>query len=302
VLADIAEEMKDGAQFSQACSQHPKIFGPIFVNMVRAGEVGGNLDSMLERLAVFFEKEHNTRQKVKSALVYPTIMAVVMVFVVTFLMIFVIPKFVDSFSSMNIELPLPTRIVIAISDFIQRFWYLIPVVLLLPKLATTLIRKSEAGRERLDYIKLKVPVFGKLWHKQAIARFTRTFSSLFAAAIPLMEGLTLVSQVVANEAIGRVILNLREDIMKGESMSEPLRRNKLFPPMVVEMIAVGEQTGALDVMLDKVADFYEADVDAMADRLKALLEPLMILAMAGIVGVIVLAVMTPSFKMIQDMS
>ncbi|WP_058301309.1 type II secretion system F family protein [Gorillibacterium timonense] len=302
VLAEVAEEMKDGAQFSDAAARHPKTFGPIFVNMVKAGEAGGNLDAMLERLAIFYEKEHNTKQKVKSAMVYPTIMAVVMVLVVTFMMIFVIPKFVDSFASMNVELPLPTRIVIAVSDFMQRFWYLVIAGLFVPKGILTLIRKSETGRERLDYIKLQVPVFGKLWHKQAIARFSRTFSSLFAAAIPLMEGLTLVSQVVANEAIGKVILKLREDIMKGESMSEPLRRNKLFPPMVVEMIAVGEQTGSLDSMLDKVADFYEADVDAMADRLKSLLEPLMILIIAGIVGIIVLAVMTPTFKMIQEMN
>ncbi|WP_438434478.1 type II secretion system F family protein [Gorillibacterium sp. sgz500922] len=302
VLAEIAEEMKDGTQFSDAAAKHPKIFGPIFVNMVKAGEAGGNLDAMLERLAVFFEKEHNTRQKVKSAMVYPTIMAVVMVVVVTFMMIFVIPKFVDSFASMNIELPLPTRIVMHVSEFMQSYWYVVFLIILAPKLTLALIRKSETGRERLDFIKLKVPVFGKLWHKQAIARFSRTFSSLFAAAVPLMEGLTLVSQVVANEAIGKVLHKLREDIMRGESMSGPLRRNKLFPPMVVEMIAVGEQTGALDIMLEKIADFYEADVDAMADRLKSLLEPLMILLLASVVGVIVLAVMTPTFKLMQEMN
>ncbi|MEO3945474.1 type II secretion system F family protein [Gorillibacterium sp. CAU 1737] len=302
VLGSMAEKMKDGAQFSEAAAEYPRIFGPIFVNMVKAGEAGGNLDGMLERLAVFYEKEHNTRQKVKSAMVYPMIMGVVMVLVVTFMMIFVIPRFVASFASMNVELPLPTRMVIAVSEFLQRYGLVVLPCLFLPKGMSLLIRRSEAGRERLDAWKLRIPVFGTLWHKQALARFSRTFSSLFAAAIPLLETLTLVSQVVANEAIGSVIRKLREDIMKGESMSEPLRRSRLFPPMVVEMMAVGEQTGSLDSMLDKVADFYEADVDAMADRLKSLLEPLMILIIAGVVGIIVLAVMTPTFKMMQEMN
>lgn len=301
VLSEVADVMRNGSQFSAAVSLHPKIFGPVFVNMVRAGEVGGNLDGMLERLAVFYEKEHNTRQKVKSAMVYPAFMAVLMVVVVIFMMIVVIPQFVSSFAAMNIELPLATRIVISMSEFVRGYWYIFPLIFILPKLVTTLIRQSASGREILDRIKLKIPVFGKLWHKQAIARFSRTFSSLFAAAIPLLESLTLVSQVVANEAIGNVILKLRDDIMRGESMSAPLSRSKLFPKMVVQMVTVGEQTGSLDTTLEKVADFYEADVDATADRLKALLEPIMILVIAGVVGVIVLAVMSPSFKMMQEM-
>jgi type IV pilus assembly protein PilC len=301
VLSEVADAMRNGSQFSAAVSLHPKIFGPVFVNMVRAGEVGGNLDGMLERLAVFYEKEHNTRQKVKSAMVYPAFMAVLMVVVVIFMMIVVIPQFVSSFAAMNIELPLATRIVISMSEFVQKYWYIFPLIFVLPKLVTTLIRQSDSGREILDTLKLKIPVFGKLWHKQAIARFSRTFSSLFAAAIPLLESLTLVSQVVANEAIGNVILKLRDDIMRGESMSAPLSRSKLFPKMVVQMVTVGEQTGSLDTTLEKVADFYEADVDATADRLKALLEPIMILVIAGVVGVIVLAIMSPSFKMMQEM-
>lgn len=301
VLGEVADAMRNGSQFSAAVALHPKIFGPVFVNMVRAGEVGGNLDGMLERLAVFYEKEHNTRQKVKSAMVYPAFMAVLMVVVVIFMMIVVIPQFVSSFAAMNIELPLATRIVISMSEFVQRYWYIFPLIFVLPKLVTTLIRQSASGREILDTIKLKIPVFGRLWHKQAIARFSRTFSSLFAAAIPLLESLTLVSQVVANEAIGNVILKLRDDIMRGESMSAPLSRSKLFPKMVVQMVTVGEQTGSLDTTLEKVADFYEADVDATADRLKALLEPIMILVIAGVVGVIVLAIMSPSFKMMQEM-
>ncbi|WP_127533142.1 type II secretion system F family protein [Paenibacillus kobensis] len=301
VLADIAEQLSDGKQFSAAAASHPSVFSPIFINMTKAGEMSGTLDEMLERLAVYYEKENKTKKKVQSALVYPAIMSVVTVAVVIFMMIFVVPRYVQTFRDMGIELPLSTRIVIAASDFVSGYWYIVLASLFLPKLITAMIRRTDGGGTRLDYIKLKVPVFGKLWHKQALARFSRTFGSLFAAGVPIMESLTLVSQVVANEAIGSVINRVKDGVMKGDTLSEPLRRSKLFPPMLVQMMTVGEQTGALDGMLNKIADFYEDDVDAMADRLKSLLEPIMILIIAGIVGVIVLAVMTPTFKLMQEM-
>jgi len=301
VLADIAEQLREGKQLSAAAASHPSVFGPIFINMTKAGELGGTLDEMLERLAVYYEKENRTKKKVQSALVYPVLMSFVTIAVVIFMMIFVVPKYVQTFRDMGIELPLATRIVIAASDFVSAYWYVVIAAMFLPKLVTALIRRTQSGREQLDYMKLKIPVFGTLWHKQALARFSRTFGSLFAAGVPIMESLTLVSQVVANEAIGNVIGRVRDGVMKGDTLSEPLRRSKLFPPMVVQMMSVGEQTGALDGMLNKVADFYEDDVDAMADRLKSLLEPLMILVIAAIVGLITIAVMSPTFKMMQEM-
>lgn len=299
VLLDLAEDMKGGTQLSVAATAYPTIFSPVFINMVRAGELTGNLDEMLERLAVFFEKERNTREKVKSAMVYPVIMLVLMLLVVTFMMIFVIPKYVESFASIGVELPLPTKIVIAVSEFMQHYWYLVLLLLASPFLAIKLIRRTEAGRRRLDRWKLRIPVFGTLWHKQAIARFSRTFSSLFAAAIPMLQGLGVVSQVLNNEAIGQLIMNMREQIRSGQPMSEYLRGNWLFPPMVVQMIEAGERSGALDSMLEKIADFYEADVEAMTDRLKSLLEPLMIVLLTGVVGLIVLAVLMPTFKVLE---
>ncbi|MCD1257452.1 type II secretion system F family protein [Paenibacillus athensensis] len=301
VLLGVAEEMQQGTQFSMAAAKYPSVFSGIFINMIRAGEASGNLDEMLARLAVFYEKEYYTKQKVKSAMVYPAIMAVVTVIVVIILMVFVVPKLVGNFATMGLELPLPTRIVIAISDWMKQFWYFVIVGLFIPPIALALIKKSPKGVYYLDLVKLKVPVFGKLWHKQALSRFSRTFCSLFAAAIPMLQMMTIVSNVVGNQVLARLILESREGLRSGSSIAEPFRNSWLFPPMVVQMLAVGERTGALDTMLEKVADFYEADVDAMADRLKALLEPIMILVLAVIVGTIVLAVMLPSFKLMENL-
>lgn len=302
VLAAVSEEMKRGTQFSVAASAFPTVFSTVFVNMIKAGEASGNLDEMLNRLAIFYEKEYYTTQKIKSAMIYPVIMSVVMIAVVSFMMIFVIPKYVENFQAMGLELPLPTRLVMRASELIQGYWYLVPVILLVPVLLLKTIAKTKQGRYRLDLYKLKLPVFGQLWHKQAIGRFARTFSSLFAAAIPMMQAMTIVSNVVGNEAIGKLIGQSREGIRSGNSMAEPFSRSWLFPPMVVQMMAIGERTGALDSVLEKVADFYEADVDAMADRMKSLLEPLMILAIAGVVGFIVLAILMPTFKMMEGIS
>jgi type IV pilus assembly protein PilC len=296
ILMEVAEEMQRGTQFSVAAGNHPSVFSTVFINMVRAGEASGNLDEMLERLAKFFEKEHNTKEKVKSAMVYPVIMGVMASVVVTIMMIFVIPKFVANFEAMGIELPLPTRVVIAISEWIQAYWFLVPGIMFLPSLLVKMIKMHPIGYYAMDYLKLKVPVFGKLQHKQAIARFSRTFSSLFAAAIPMLQAMTIVSKVVDNVVISKIIDESKEGLRSGQSIAEPFRRTWLFPPMVVQMMAIGEKSGSLDSMLEKVADFYENDVDTMADRLKSLLEPLMVVFLTGIVGAIVLSIMLPMFK------
>lgn len=301
ILADLAAQLREGKQFSEAASTYPTVFRPIFIYMTKAGEAGGMLDEMLERLAVYYEKESKTKKKVESALVYPILMSIVMVVVIIFLMLFVIPNYVQSFKGMGIELPLSTRIVIAASNFMTGYWYVVIMLLFVPSLVIMVIKRSQAGRVWLALIQLKLPVFGKLWHKQALARFSRTFSSLFSAGVPVIEALNLVSQVVSNEAIGNVINRVRDSVTRGEAITEQMRRSKLFTPMLVQMMTVGEQTGALDTMLEKVADFYEDDVEATTDRLKVLIEPLMILIITAVVGVIVLAVMTPTFKMMQSM-
>lgn len=301
ILLEISDEMQRGMMFSVAAAEYPTVFSSIFVNMIHAGEASGNLDEMLNRLAVFYEKEYYTRQKVKSAMVYPAIMGVVTVIVVIILMTFVVPKLVANFASMGLELPLPTRIIIAVSEWMKGYWFLVLAGLFVPPIAYKLIARTGQGKYRIDYIKLKLPVFGVLWQKQALSRFSRTFSSLFAAAIPMMQMMSIVSTVVGNEVMAKLIRESREGVRGGASITEPLRGSWLFPPMVVQMLAVGEQTGALDTMLEKVADFYEADVDAMADRLKAMLEPIMIVILAVIVGTIVLAVMLPSFRLMENL-
>lgn len=300
-LLEVAEEMRGGSQFSDAARKYPHIFSPVFINMVHAGEAAGNLDTMLERLAIFYEKERNTREKVKSAMIYPIIMMVMMVAVVIMMMIFIIPQFASTFTNMGIELPLPTRIVMAASNFTIHYWYLVILFCCLPYAIWKYIRTSELGRRRTDHLKLKIPVFGKLSHKQAIARFARTFSTLMGAAVPVIQSLNIVTHVVGNEALGKILQDVKESVVAGHSMAEPMKASGLFPPMVVQMLAIGERSGAIDSMLDKVADFYEADVDQMSNRLKALLEPLMIVILTAIVGVIVLAVMMPSFSMMQNM-
>ncbi|CAG7648278.1 type II secretion system F family protein [Paenibacillus allorhizosphaerae] len=302
VLQQVAEEMQGGTQLSVAIGHHPTVFNPVFTSMVSAGEASGNLDEMLERLAVFYEKEHYTREKVKSAMIYPIMMGIMTIMVVTLMMTFVVPRYITNFQAMGIQLPLPTRIVVHISDFIRAFWYLIPLFLVGPVIAISTLKKTPGGLYIWDYVRLKMPVFGKLAHKQSIARFSRTFSSLYAAAIPMLHAMTIVSTVVGNEAIGSLIRESREGLRSGSSVAEPFQNSWLFPPMVVQMMAIGEKTGTLDAMLDKVADFYEAEVDATADRLKALLEPLMIILLSGIVGGIVLAIMLPTFTLMDGLN
>ncbi len=297
ILREVAEEMQRGTQLSAASASYPTVFSTVFVNMIRAGEASGNLDEMLDRLAVFYEKEYYTKEKVKSAMIYPVIMGIVTAAVVTLMMTFVIPRYIANFQAMGLELPLPTRIVVKLSDLLTAYWFVLPIISMVPSLIVQLMKKTRKGNYFWDYFKLKIPVFGKLAHKQALARFSRTFSSLYAAAIPMLQAMSIVSNVVGNEVVGKLILESREGIRSGRSIVDPFKDSWIFPPMVVQMLAIGEKTGSIDSMLEKVADFYEADVDTMADRLKSLLEPLMIVLLSGIVGGIVLAVMLPTFKL-----
>jgi type IV pilus assembly protein PilC len=300
VLREMGDDMQQGLQLSAAAGKFPSIFTSVFIHMVRAGEVSGKLDEMLERLAVFYEKEHNTKAKVKSAMIYPAVMGVMTVVVVTLMMLFLIPQYVKTFQEMGIELPLPTRIVMMSSEFIQQHWYLVPLIGFAIPLLMRMIRSTPQGSYALDYLNLRIPVFGLLKRKQAIARFCRTFSSLHAAAIPMMQNLSIVGNVAGNEVFRKMVLGTRTLVRDGRPLAEGFRNSWLIPPMAVHMMAVGEKTGALDSMLEKAADFYEAELEHMSDRLKALLEPLMILVMAGVVGGIVAAMMMPMFTILEN--
>lgn len=301
-LNHVHGDVRAGLQLSFAFSKFPKVFSNLFVNMVRAGEASGNLDEVLEKLATFIEKEHVTAGKIKSALTYPVTVLIIAFLATFFLMWKVVPQFVNTFVGLGIELPLTTRIVMKVSDLVVQFWY---IVMLLPFLLFTGVKawgRTERGRYIIDYTKLKTPVFGKLLQKSAMARFSRTFSSLFAAGVPILQILDIVAKVVENKVLVNTLEKSKENVRRGQSLAANLKTNWAFPPLVTHMVMIGEQTGALDSVLDKIADFYENDVDQMSDRLKSLLEPFMIIVLTVIVGVIVLAILQPSFSLYGNMN
>ncbi|NOU79209.1 type II secretion system F family protein [Paenibacillus sp. LMG 31459] len=300
-LLDVNSSLLRGTAFSQAIQDHKKIFPPLFVSMIRAGEETGDLEGTLERLAVYFEKQHTTTEKIKSALTYPITVGVMAIAAVVYLLWAIVPQFVSMFESMNAELPAITKMVLALSKSIQGQWYIWLLVIILLITAYQFAKRTERGAYALDYAKLKIPVFGKLNQKGSIAQFTRTFSSLYASSVPILQSLAIVEEVAGNRVIGGYIRKASDSLRQGKPLSEPLKKAWVFPPLVTQMIAIGEETGALDQMLSKVADFYEMDVENTVDRLKSLLEPLLIAFLAGVVGIIVAAIMLPMFSLYSNM-
>ncbi|MCI0183781.1 type II secretion system F family protein [Sulfoacidibacillus ferrooxidans] len=301
-LKQMSSTLAEGMSFSASTAEHPDIFPPIFINMVRAGEVGGNLDEILERIAFFFERENETREKIKSALTYPIVVGIVSVLVMIFLLVKIVPSFVSVFASFHKQLPLPTRIVMDASAVIERGWWAI-LIIAGAVFGTHLYLKRKPFYQRLsDQMKLRTPVFGMLIKKSLIARLSRTMSSLIKSAVPILEAIDIVSSVVGNRAISEVLNEASNNLQKGSTMSGPIANSKLFPPLVSHMIAIGEETGNLDFMFDKIADFYEAEVSTYADRLKSLIEPMMVIILAVIVGTIVMAVILPEFSLYNTIS
>lgn len=299
-LLDIEQDLREGKPLSDAAAAHKKIFPSMVVNMIRAGEVGGNLDDTLERLAVHFEKQHNTQAKIKSALAYPIVVGILAIAVVIFLLVSVVPTFVDMFADFGGELPAITQFVLNASEFMQSFWWLIIIAVFVFSGCIIFIRQNKNTKYYLDYFLLRVPIFGKLIQKAVIARMTRTLSSLFASSVPILQAMSIVENVVENEVIARVIRTSRDSLEKGQSLTVPMRQHWAFPPLVTQMIAIGEETGSLDAMLAKVADFYEKEVDNGTDRIKSLIEPLMIVVLAGLVGTIVTSIMVPMFEIFNQ--
>jgi type IV pilus assembly protein PilC len=299
-LRNIEEDLRAGNPFSDAAEKNRKLFPAIFINMVRAGELGGNLDEILERLANYFEKQHKTRQKVKSAMSYPIVVGAVAVVIVVFLLSFVVPIFADMFTSFNAELPLITQFVLEFGTFFSRFWWLVFILSIASLFGWRFLYERAESRYHIDYVLLKMPIFGKLLQKAALARMTRTLSSLFACSVPILQAVAIVERITGNEVISKVIRESRLSLEKGESLAAPMEKHWVFPPLVSQMISVGEKTGALDTMLDKVADFYEAEVEAATDQIKSLIEPIMIVILAGVVGIIVAAIAIPMFEIFDS--
>ncbi|WP_240371015.1 type II secretion system F family protein [Anoxybacteroides rupiense] len=294
-LLDVEEELRAGNPLSAATAKHPRVFPPMFVNMMRAGEAGGNMDETLERLADHFEKMHRTRQKMISALAYPVAVAIIALAVVIFLLIGVVPTFVQMFADFHAELPAITKFVLKASEVMQVYWWLVALALVGVYVLFSALNKRKTSKYYIDYALLRLPIFGKLMQKAALARMTRTLSSLFSSSVPILQALSIVEKVIENEVIAKVVKEARDALERGQSLTEPMKNHWAFPPLVTQMIAIGEQTGALDAMLSKVADFYEAEVDVGTDRLKSLIEPLMIVLLAGIVGTIVTSIIVPMY-------
>lgn len=300
VLVQVDDELRKGNSLSSALAEHPKIFEPLTVNLIHAGELSGNIDESLDRLATYYEKAYQTRQKVISAMTYPAVVGVLAIGVVIFLLSSIVPMFVDMFASFGGELPFITLFVMSASEFVQQYWYLLVLIVLIAGVIFWLLRRDPNGRYLLDTVLLRMPIFGKIFKKSALARMTRTLSSLFSSSVPILQALTMVERVVGNEVIAKVVIEARDSLQRGGSLTEPMKNHWAFPPLIAHMISIGEKTGSLDHMLSKVAEFYEKEVEAETDRLKALIEPMMIVFLAVLVGTIVLAIMMPMFGMFEN--
>lgn len=296
VLADVEEELREGNHLSIAMGKHRAIFPSIVINMVAAGEASGNLDDALDQLATYFEKQHYTKQKIVSAMMYPMIVGVVAVFVVIFLLAKVVPSFAAMLEDAGGELPVITKFVLGASYFLQYFWWVLLVLAILMYLAIYLIRRNSSSKYYLDYALLKIPVFGRILQKSVLARMTRTLSSLFASSVPILQALSIVEKVAENEVVARVLHQSKNALETGQRLTEPMKQHWIFPPLVTQMISIGEETGSLDEMLAKVAEFYEKEVETATDRLKSLIEPIMIVILASIVGTIVISIIVPMFE------
>jgi type IV pilus assembly protein PilC len=301
-LLDIESDLREGVQLSQASAKHSKIFSTMYINMVKAGEAGGNMDDTLERLAEHYEKQHITRQKVIAALSYPAVIAFIAFLVVIFLLVSIVPTFVGMFENFGGDLPAITKFVLGASEFMQSFWWLITMFMIGIIVSFIAMKKNKRTKYYLDYAMLRMPIFGKLLQKAVLARMTRTLSSLFSSSVPILQALAIVENVVENEVVGRVVRESRDSLEVGQSMTGPMRKHWAFPPLVTQMIAIGEETGSLDAMLGKVADFYEKEVETSTDQLKSLIEPLMIVVLAGLVGTIVTSIMIPLFDIFNHVN
>jgi type IV pilus assembly protein PilC len=299
-MLQVRQEVEQGSSLSTALEKLPKVFPPLYIAMVRAGEVGGQLDSVLLKLSSTLEKQVELRQKVRSAMAYPAIVFCAVIVIVTAMMIFIVPIFKRLFTSLNGQLPLPTRIVIAISNVVASVWLLVVIAVIVA--IVILMRRWIAtpnGRRRWDAFKLRPPVFGPLTHKVALARFCTTFSSLLSAGVPVIEALDIVSANAGNQIVADALIGAQDGVREGKNLSAILARYPVMPIMVTQMIETGEESGALDEMLDKVSTFYDNEVNATVDSLTSILEPLIILFMGACIGAIVISLYLPMFDYVK---
>jgi type IV pilus assembly protein PilC len=297
VILKIKEDVEGGSTFADALSKHPKVFDSLYVNLVAAGEVGGILDTILNRLAAYIEKAEALKSKVKSALVYPSTIVGVAIAVTSILLIFVVPMFQEMFSGSGVALPLPTQILVDVSYIITHSIVYVILVLIVVVAAFIYFYRTPFGRALIDDILLKVPIFGPLIKKVAVARFTRTLGTMISSGVPILDALEITARTAGNKTVERDVLVTRTGISEGKTLAEPMSQSKVFPPMVVQMVAVGEATGNMDAMLNKIADFYDQEVDDAVSALTSLLEPALMVFLGVVVGGMVIALYLPIFNM-----
>ncbi len=299
IISDVMHDVETGSTLAESLGKHKQVFDQLFVNMVEAGEAGGILDDILMRLATYIEKAEALKRKVKSAMMYPTVVLVVALGATTFMLLFIIPTFAKMFSDFGGQLPLPTRIVLGMSNVLRDYWWALGGGILALVIGLRAYYRTDGGRTVIDRFQLRIPILGEVLRKAAVARFTRTLGTLIKSGVPILTGLDITARTAGNKVISESVLKTRASIREGETLATPLRQCEVFPAMVVQMIAVGEETGALDEMLKKIADFYDDEVDTAVDTLTSVIEPVMIVVMGVMVGGMVVAMYLPMFKLVS---
>jgi type IV pilus assembly protein PilC len=302
VLTAAKKDVKGGLSLTDAFAKHPTVFSRLYVNMVRAAETGGILDQILDRLSGFLETEQEVRGKIKSAMIYPVMVLIFSFFMLTALFMFVLPKFKEIFASMNVEMPLATRLLFDGSAILRGHWYIPFTLIVGGAIFYKTYSKTPRGRYQIDLLKLKTPVIGDIVQKMAVSRFSRTFSTLISAGVPMMRSLEIVGETSGNTVISQAVDSARTSIREGQKISHPLAQSGLFPAMVTHMIDVGEETGRLSEMLSKVSDFYDKEVENAVKALTSLIEPALIVVLGGIVGFIAISIMAPIFKLVSSIN
>jgi type IV pilus assembly protein PilC len=298
-LVVVRTDVEQGASFSGALAKHPKAFNDLFIAMVKAGETGGVLDDVLLELADMIEEEVELRRRIKSAMTYPVVVVILVLLIMAAMLLFIVPQFETIYATLGGKLPLPTQVLLGASRILRTYWWMVALLAIAGRWGFKRFKATPAGRLRVDSLKIKVPVFGPLFHKVALARFSSTFGMLLKAGVPILQAMDIVKDTVNNKVLSRAVDDVKGSIREGESIAKPLARHAVFPPMVVQMLAVGEETGAVDTMLAKVAQFYNQEVQATVDALTSLIEPLLIAFVGAGVGAAVVALYMPMFNIIN---
>jgi type IV pilus assembly protein PilC len=301
IIMTVKEDVESGATFADALGKHPRVFDVLYVNLVAAGEVGGILDTILDRLAAYIEKAEALKSQVKGALVYPGTIVTVAIVITGILMVFVVPMFQEMFSGAGVALPLPTQILVDLSIFVKTKLYMAVIAIIIFVISFTYFYRTDVGCRIVDDLVLKVPIFGPLLKKVAVARFTRTLGTMISSGVPIMDALEITAKTAGNKTVEIEVMNTRTGISEGKTIAEPMSQSKVFPPMVVQMVAVGEATGNMDAMLNKIADFYDDEVDIAVTALTSLLEPALMVFLGVVVGGMVIALYLPIFDMAAAM-